>query len=292
MIPNKNSDLDLYTDLSKYYDDDDIYGTFNCVVQLLDQSGIKYEKLLNVRYIKIDYDEGVKKRIGISFRYDHDNNSVISMEYLKEIQEDATFPRWEVVINKKVTNLNDIIEFISEHIPGVISTNVLKQVNENMDNEKEVIKKFLLHVSGLDQWHETNMGFYKGQYDGDDMHYYSLYENDNIVLKRNSYNKEALSIDDSIEYFTLGFYSDSETTHIEFHVYEAGEFREATIKEDDYFRELDDEEHLGFGFIEQITYEDWIKSKEDTIKLFKQINENTIIKDFNNFKLIYNKRNK
>ena len=194
-------------------------------------------------------------------------------------------------IQKRFEKAVDIIDFIGNHLSFEINTKFLKKVNENVDEEeKKVISKFYSYVNNLPEWNTTDEDSLE-QYDPEDdeypSHTYGLFELE-FIDPNNDYP--------SIQYVVMGYFHDENGVTRDFHVYEDGKFREATDEEDEYLRDIDDDNSELFmsdNSIVFVTFDDWLKSKENTEKLFKSMNEGKIISKFDDFKLIYNKqRNK
>tara|TARA_R110000772_G_scaffold20466_5_gene56905 strand:+ start:65419 stop:66552 length:1134 start_codon:yes stop_codon:yes gene_type:complete len=217
----------------------------------------------------------------------------------------------------------DIILFISKNMSTLINNNIFRKLNENEEYSKDywsnpkqpekteedkiVIRSFLKYINELDAWNETNKFLYidekrfdnemaseEGEEFTDDItHSYTLFSSWNTELKENDYYPGGnLTMDEDIKYFCMGLYWDDNTTERDFHVYEDGEFREATNFEDSYLRGLDDEIYLG----EQedlcsLDYTDWKKNRNRTEKAMVKLNEtiNNINRKIMNFnKFIYN----
>lgn len=194
-------------------------------------------------------------------------------------------------IQKRFEKAVDIIDFIGNHLSFEINTKFLKKVNENVDEEeKKVISKFYSYVNNLPEWNTTNEDSLE-QYDPEDdeypSHTYGLFELE-FIDPNNDYP--------SIQYVVMGYFHDENGVTRDFHVYEDGKFREATDEEDEYLRDIDDDNSELFmsdNSIVFVTFDDWLKAKKNTEKLFKSMNEGKIISKFDDFKLIYNKqRNK
>lgn len=176
----------------------------------------------------------------------------------------------DINFNIYVMKLKRFLEFIKEDV----------DINVDVDGDIDQVKrKFVKYVNTLPAFVETNEERYKDEsegsenYDEDDEHSYTLFKTwgepvfDDVI-------GEYISIDDSIEYFIMGWYYDDNTNSTEFHVYDNGEFRESGGNEDHFFRTLDDTMYLGNqDNVMSITYDDWKIAKEKAVKSVLKINE-------------------
>ena len=282
-------------DISTKFNDMHYHEIIKHISKFLEKSNIEYEWGVyptGTNYFVIKGD-GNNKQLEIKARRDGDGFKVFA-EYIGDVDSGIDTDWGEQI----VYNLIDLSMFISKHMPELTNDRVFKKINEsNEESEKDVIRKFIKYVTNLDEWEGTNEGMFDAE---DEYESYEEFRDENVyecVLFENmgegmdviNYETgDIITIDSSIKYFFVEYYSDPNMNQSTYYVYQNGEFRKSTYSEGDYLRSLDDQIGLGNqDNIIAIGYDDWKKNKESTLNAVRNINETKICTSFNKFKLIY-----